>query len=51
MACFDGNYPLPYDADFDKYVMENRRGRARLLPPDAQPDLLPFEGNLARLNS
>jgi len=51
MACFDGNYPLPYDAEFDKYVMENRRGRARLLPGDAQPDLLPFEGDFARLNS
>lgn len=41
MACFDGNYPLPYDAAFDKYVMENRRGKARLLPPAVQPALFP----------
>ena len=39
MACFDGNYPLPYDEAFDKYVMENRRGKARLLPGAAQPAL------------
>ncbi len=39
MACFDGHYPLPYDEAFDKYVMENRRGKARLLPPAVQPAL------------
>lgn len=32
MACFDGNYPLAYDQAFDKHIMENRRGKARLLP-------------------
>jgi amidophosphoribosyltransferase len=42
MACFTGEYPLAYDAAFDKYVMENRRGKARLLPPpDAEPVLFP----------
>ncbi|MDD5201084.1 MAG: amidophosphoribosyltransferase [Terrimicrobiaceae bacterium] len=41
MACFTGDYPLPYDAAFDKYVMENRRGKARLLPATQQPSLLP----------
>ena len=39
MACFDGNYPLAYDEAFDKHVMENRRGKARLLPPLAEPTL------------
>jgi amidophosphoribosyltransferase len=52
MACFTGDYPLPYDAAFDKYVMENRRGKARLLPADAhQHPLLPMQQDLARLNS
>lgn len=42
MACFTGEYPLAYDAAFDKYVMENRRGKARLLPPpDTEPVLFP----------
>jgi amidophosphoribosyltransferase len=39
MACFDGKYPLPYDEAFDKHVMENRRGRAKLLPVSTQPPL------------
>jgi len=30
-ACFTGDYPVPYDAAFDKFVMEKRAGRARLL--------------------
>ncbi len=30
-ACFSGDYPIPYDADFDKLVMEKRAGRTRLL--------------------
>jgi amidophosphoribosyltransferase len=53
MACFDGNYPLPFDEAFDKYVMENRRGKARLLPPeDFQPGLLPMNRDFAaNLNS
>lgn len=47
MACFTGDYPLAYDAEFDKYVMENRRGKARLLPPpDTDPVLFP--ANLSR---
>ena len=40
MACFNGEYPVPYDAAFDKLVMERRRGQARLLPDQtAQPAL------------
>jgi amidophosphoribosyltransferase len=40
MACFNGEYPVPYDAAFDKLVMERRRGSAQLLPDQtAQPPL------------
>jgi len=40
MACFNGEYPVPYDAAFDKLVMERRRGLAQLLPDQtAQPPL------------
>ena len=31
LACFNGDYPVPYDAKFDKLVMEQRRTKARLL--------------------
>ena len=42
MACFDGEYPLPFDEAFDKLVMEKRRGRARLLPAaETAPTLFP----------
>jgi amidophosphoribosyltransferase len=43
MACFNGDYPLPYDAAFDKFVMEKRRGQARLLPTGADTTLFPQE--------
>jgi len=39
LACFTGEYPLKYDADFDKYVMERRRGHAHLLPAASQEGL------------
>jgi len=40
MACFNGEYPVPYDSAFDKLVMERRRGSARLLPDmSAEPPL------------
>jgi amidophosphoribosyltransferase len=39
LACFNGDYPAPYDADFDKLIMEKRRQKARLLEPPA-PKLL-----------
>ena len=38
MACFNGDYPVPFDASFDKLIMEKRRDNARLL--DAEPKLL-----------
>ena len=28
MACYDGNYPVPYDTSVDKHIMERRRARA-----------------------
>lgn len=30
-ACFSGNYPVPYNAAFDKLIMEKRAGKARLI--------------------
>jgi amidophosphoribosyltransferase len=27
MACYDGNYPVPYDPQVDKHIMERRRSR------------------------
>ena len=29
-ACFSGDYPVAYDAAFDKFIMEKRLGRVRL---------------------
>ncbi len=31
MACYDGNYPVPYDPLVDKHVMERRRARVQSL--------------------
>jgi glutamine phosphoribosylpyrophosphate amidotransferase len=31
LACFNGDYPVPYDEKFEKLVMEQRRTKARLL--------------------
>lgn len=40
LACFNGEYPIPYDSEFDKFVMERRRGQAHLLARTAgQPSL------------
>ncbi len=33
MACFNGDYPVPFDAAFSKHIMEKRRENARLLDP------------------
>jgi len=38
-ACFSGDYPVPYDAAFDKLIMEKRLGRIRLLEKE-EPRLL-----------
>jgi len=34
LACFNGQYPVPFDASFDKLIMEKRRENARLLEPE-----------------
>jgi amidophosphoribosyltransferase len=31
MACYDGNYPVPYDPVLDKHIMERRRARVESL--------------------
>ncbi|HXI53819.1 MAG TPA: amidophosphoribosyltransferase [Candidatus Saccharimonadales bacterium] len=31
MACYDGNYPVPYDPKADKHIMERRRSRVESL--------------------
>jgi hypothetical protein len=33
MACYDGNYPVPYDPMVDKHIMERRRSRTEGLLP------------------
>lgn len=33
-ACFNGEYPVPYNSAFDKLIMERRAGRARLIDRD-----------------
>ena len=45
MACYDGNYPVPYDPLVDKYIIERRKARyqslgAALTNDYLQPKLL-----------
>ncbi len=45
MACYDGNYPVPYDPTVDKQIMERRRARVEslgesLAKEELQPKLL-----------
>jgi amidophosphoribosyltransferase len=45
MACYDGNYPVPYDPMVDKFIMERRRNRVEslgeaLAKEEQQPRLL-----------
>jgi amidophosphoribosyltransferase len=41
MACYDGQYPVEYDATVDKHIMERRRERTEsLVQDDTQPKLL-----------
>ena len=45
MACYDGNYPVPYDPALDKHIMERRRARVEslgeaLTKEERQPKLL-----------
>ena len=45
MACYDGNYPVPYDPVVDKHIIERRRARVvslgeALVKEELQPRLL-----------
>jgi len=31
MACYDGHYPVPFDPEVDKHIMESRRTRVASL--------------------
>ncbi len=33
MACFNGDYPVPFDENFEKLIMEKRLTKSRLLEP------------------
>lgn len=40
MACFTGDYPVPFDPTVDKFIVERRQHRANLLAPeDDHPEL------------
>ncbi len=39
LACFNGRYPVPYDKEVDKFIMERRSNRGELLPADDHPEL------------
>jgi amidophosphoribosyltransferase len=38
MACYDGNYPVPYDPVLDKHIIERRKRQARTLGESAAQD-------------
>jgi amidophosphoribosyltransferase len=38
MACYDGNYPVPYDPLLDKHIIERRRKQARTLGEAAEKE-------------
>ncbi len=40
LACFTGDYPIPFDPQLDKFIMERRQNRANLLAEeDEHPEL------------
>jgi amidophosphoribosyltransferase len=40
LACFNGQYPVPIDPELDKFIIERRKARSRLLSDfDAHPEL------------
>lgn len=39
LACFNGQYPVPFDPKLDKFIMERRAQRADLLAEDQHPEL------------
>jgi amidophosphoribosyltransferase len=40
MACYDGDYPVPYDPLVDKHIMEHRRARTETLGEALQKEQL-----------
>ncbi|PWU10874.1 MAG: amidophosphoribosyltransferase [Verrucomicrobia bacterium] len=44
LACFTGNYPVPFDKELDKHVMERRRSQTHLIAEAGQnqPVLFPY---------
>jgi amidophosphoribosyltransferase len=38
MACYDGNYPVPYDPVFEKHIIERRRRQAQTLGEAVQKE-------------
>jgi amidophosphoribosyltransferase len=38
MACYDGNYPVPYDPSTDKMIIERRRGRTETLGDELEKE-------------
>jgi len=43
MACYDGNYPVAYDAALDKHIIENRKNRVSTLAETVAQDKAQFE--------
>jgi amidophosphoribosyltransferase len=39
LACFNGDYPVPFDPELDKFIMERRNKQARLLFKAEHPEL------------
>ena len=38
MACYDGNYPVPYDPVLDKHIIERRKRQAQTLGEAVEKD-------------
>ena len=44
LACFTGNYPIPFDPKLDKYIMERRKRQTHLLANDDEhPELFALD--------
>jgi amidophosphoribosyltransferase len=44
LACFTGDYPIPFDPKLDKYIMERRKRQTHLLgDDDGHPELFDLE--------
>jgi len=36
LACFNGDYPVPFDPELDKFIMEHRKAHSHLLNEDGE---------------